>query len=265
MGLGDRGLAAGRGDDGGIAGLRQLDALEAQRTYQRGAVLQHYGGLAVLREDVERGAAHADGRKRRRDPVGGLFRMAGDEAERAGGEADRDLLVGMLVVEDGAVEPDRGIGAEREIGAVDHHQPRGAVGAGAYGLVAQQAVADIDLARSGSRDAQHFVLNDGSFADTGGCLRMRARRGQATNRTNANATATQRRKFISVPIDPSRIVPDDARLRCAIDITSAVPSPRMVSGVGIELRSNDWTRKLWSITFTSIDATITGLRAKLVS
>ena len=76
----------------------------------------------------------------------------------------------MLVVEHGAVELERRARAEREVGAVGHHQPRRAVGAGAHGFVAQQGVADIDLGAARSGDANDLVLDDGRLADA---LRMR--------------------------------------------------------------------------------------------
>ena len=90
--------------------------------------------------------------------------MAGDEAERARGQADRDIAIVMLVVEHGAVELERGIWPEREVGAVGHHQSRGALEAGAHRLVAQQRIADIDR-RGCSRDAENFVLHHRRFAD----------------------------------------------------------------------------------------------------
>ena len=113
MRLPDRGLAAGQGDDGGVTGLGELDTLEAQRADAGGALLQHHGCAAALRENVENGAANADGGERRRDLVGGLFRMARDKAEGAGGEPDRDVAIAVLIVEDGAIELDGGAGADR--------------------------------------------------------------------------------------------------------------------------------------------------------
>jgi len=71
----------------------------------------------------------------------------------------------MLVVEHGAVELERRIRTKRQIGAVGHHQPRGAVEAGANDFVAKQSVADIDPAGRRSLNAEHFILDDGRFAD----------------------------------------------------------------------------------------------------
>jgi len=93
--------------------------------------------------------------------------MTGDEAKRAGGQPDRDVAVSVLVVEYGAIQRDRGIGTERQIGAVEHYQPRRAVEAGVHGFVAQHAVADIDLAASRSRDTDDFILDHGRLADAG--------------------------------------------------------------------------------------------------
>src|SRR6266508_2804734 len=95
-GLLDRRLAAGHRNDGGIAGVGELDAFEADGADRCLAFLQVDDGLAALRQDIERGAADADGRERRRDLVGGFFRIAGDKAERAGGEADRDVAIVSL-------------------------------------------------------------------------------------------------------------------------------------------------------------------------
>ena len=84
-----RSAAAARGDDGGVAGAGELDAFEADRADAGRAVLQIDDGLAALRQDIEGGAADADGRQRRRDPVGGLVRIAGDETKRATSAAPR--------------------------------------------------------------------------------------------------------------------------------------------------------------------------------
>ena len=108
--------------------------------------------------------------------------MAGDETERAGRHADRDVAIAVLVVEDGAVELERGVGTERQIGAVGHHQARRAVGAGAHGLVAQHAVADIDLGGRRSGNADHFILDDGRFADARLRLRGSSERSHQANR-----------------------------------------------------------------------------------
>ena len=93
--------------------------------------------------------------------------MAGDEAKGARCQLHRDIAVMMLVVEHGAVERDRGIRSERQIGAVGHHQPCRAVEAGAHDFVAQQTVADIDRGGCRRRHADDFILDDGGFADAG--------------------------------------------------------------------------------------------------
>src|SRR5262245_19181636 len=173
VGLLDRNLAVGRGDDRGVTWLGQLNTLEGFGADGRGAVLQHDHGAAELRQDFENGAAYGDGRKARCDLVGVLVGMAGDEAERARRHADGDVAIAVLVIEDGAVERDRGVGAKREIGAVDHHQAGGAVGAGAHRLVAQHGVADIDLGAAGAGNADHLVLDHGGLADTRRRLRGR--------------------------------------------------------------------------------------------
>ena len=168
-----------------------------------GAFLQIDDGLAALRQDIERGAADADGRERRRDLVGGLVRMAGDEAKRARGQPHRDVAIMMLVVEHGAVELERRIGSEREIGAVGHHQPRGAVEAGAHDFVADQSVADIDLAGRRSGNAEHFILDDGGFADAG--LRVELDPPSAPQQVQLQIEKENSyAKFISKPIDLSR-------------------------------------------------------------
>src|SRR5947209_2155910 len=118
IGLLDRGLAAAHRDDGGIAGLRQLNAFERDGADRGRAFLQVDDGLAALRQDIENGAADADGRQRRRDLVGGLFRMTGHEAEGARRQPYSDVAVMVLVVEHGAVELHRRIRAQRQIGAV---------------------------------------------------------------------------------------------------------------------------------------------------
>src|SRR5215216_4991983 len=137
--------AAVRGDDGGIARPGELNAFKADGADRGCAVLQIDDGLAALRQDIERGAAHANGRQRRRDLAGGLVRMAGDETKRARRHAHRDFTIVVLVVEDGAVELERRIRSEREVGAVGHHQPRCAVDPGAHGFVTNQSIADLDL------------------------------------------------------------------------------------------------------------------------
>src|SRR4029079_13510312 len=89
--------AAAPGDDGGIAGLGQLDAFKAGCADRCGAALQIDDGLAALGQDIERGTAHADGGQRRRDLVGGLVRMPGDKTKRARGHAHRDFAIVSLV------------------------------------------------------------------------------------------------------------------------------------------------------------------------
>jgi hypothetical protein len=74
------------------------------------------------------------------------------------------FAIAVLVVEDGAVELERGAWSQRQIGAVGHNEARCAVGAGAHGLVAQLAVSDTDLCRR-RRHAYHFVLDRHGFAD----------------------------------------------------------------------------------------------------
>src|SRR5215213_9160858 len=160
VGLLDRRFAAAaRSDDGGVAGPGELDAFKADGADRGCAVLQVDDGLATLGQDIERGAAHADGRQRRRDLVGGLVRMAGDETKRARRHAHRDFAIVMLVVEDGAVELERRVGSEREVGAVGHHQPRCAVDPGAHGLVADQSITDPDLDSRRSGNTEHFILD----------------------------------------------------------------------------------------------------------
>jgi hypothetical protein len=114
--------------------------------------------------------------------------MPGDEAKRAGCQPDRDLAIGILVVENRAVELERRIGAERQIGAVGHYQPCCAVEAGAHDLVTNDAIADIDLAGRRSRDANDFILDDGGLPDArlrvNGICRQRCRyaeRGEIEN------------------------------------------------------------------------------------
>src|ERR1700750_292641 len=68
------------------------------------ALLRHDGGLAPLRKNVEDGDAHADRGERRRDLIGGLYRMPGDETKRARCHLDRDVAAGALVVEDGTIQ-----------------------------------------------------------------------------------------------------------------------------------------------------------------
>jgi hypothetical protein len=99
--------------------------------------------------------------------------MSGDKTERAGGEANGDVAIAVLVVEDGAVELERGIGAEREVGAVRHHEARGALSAGLHRLIAQDAVADIDLA--GRHCVEDFVFDKDRFADARLCMGARCR------------------------------------------------------------------------------------------
>jgi hypothetical protein len=187
VGLLDGGFAVRRSDHGGVTGLRQVDTLEAQVADARITILQHHDALAALMQNIEGGAADPDGRQRCRDLVGGLLRMPGDEAKCASGQPDRDLAVAVLVVEDGAVELERRIGTERQIGAVGHHQPRRAGETGVYDFVAQQAVADIDLAGRRSRHADDFILDHGRFADarlraSRACRKPRqAQRGNAEN------------------------------------------------------------------------------------
>ena len=109
--------------------------------------------------------------------------MSGDEAKRAGRQPDRDVAIAVLVVEDGAVELDRGVGAKRQVGAVGHHQPRRAVGAGAHDFVAHHAVADVDLAGRRSRHAANLILDHGRLADA----RLRDCRSRSKGSEQANA------------------------------------------------------------------------------
>ena len=165
------------------------------------AFLQIDDGLAALRQDIEDGAADADGRQRRRDLVGGLFRMAGDETKSARGQPYRDVAIMVFVVEHGAVELERGVRAERQIGAVGHHQPRRAVEAGAHDFIAQQSIADIDLAGGGPRDADHFILDDGGFADArlrlnGTCRQMRLPDQANKSREGSDASSFHSRSII---------------------------------------------------------------------
>src|SRR5882757_8121513 len=169
----DRGFAATQRDDGGVAGLRQLNAFERHRADRGCASQQIDDGLTAQRPDIQLGAADADGRQRRRDLVGGLFRIAGHEPEGARRQPYCDVAIMVLVVEHGAVELQRGIRTERQIGAVGHHQPRRAVEAGAHDFVAQQSIADIDLTGGRRGDAENFVFYHGRFADTRGSLSRR--------------------------------------------------------------------------------------------
>ena len=114
--------------------------------------------------------------------------MPGDEAECARRHLHRDVAIFVLVVEHGAIERDRGVGAERKIGAVRHHQPRGALEAGAHGFIAQHTVADTDLAGRLRRDAEDFFLDDDRLADArrrlGLGMRHRDGGGQKNNGAN---------------------------------------------------------------------------------
>ena len=88
----------------------------------------------------------------------------------------RDVAIMMLVVEHGAIELEYRAGPEREIGAVGHYQPRGAVEPGANGFVAQQRVADTDPAGRRPGYADDFILDNGSFADARLCGKRTCRR-----------------------------------------------------------------------------------------
>ena len=186
----------------------------ADRADRGRTVLQVDDGLAALRQDIERGAAHADGRQRRRDLVGGLVRMAGDETERARRHAHRDFAIVMLVVEDGAVELERRVGSEREVGAVGHHQPRCAVGAGAHGFVAHQSVADIDLGGRRSGNAEHFILDDGGFADA----RLRVRSGLAASDRPIAEAASKKKAVTQIHFKADRSIPTSYRIARASDV-----------------------------------------------
>ena len=105
----------------------------------------------------------------------------------------------MVVIEDGTVELERCIGAEREIGAVGHHQPRGAVDAGAHGLVAQHAVTDIDLASVVATLTTSFLT---TAASPIAGLRMRARnRGAGGNNKRKSETNATTPLYIYEQID----------------------------------------------------------------
>jgi len=144
-------------------------------------------GCARLPAQAEGGKADRarsrDGRDRRRDLVRGLLRVSGDEAKRTGRQSDRDIAIGVLIVENGAVEFDGRAGTERQIGAVGHHQPRRAVETGAHDFVAEHAVTDIDLAARRSHDADDFIFDDGRFGDAG--LRVRGACGKNQLRRTA--------------------------------------------------------------------------------
>ena len=133
--------------------------------------------------------------------------MAGDETKRARRHAHRDFAIVMLVVENGAVELERRVGSEREVGAVGHHQPRCAVDPGAHGFVTDQSIADLDLGGRRSGNAEHFILDDGRFADT----RLRIAREQPTQLPGQQlpsqlqiANQSSYRNSFSKPIDLSR-------------------------------------------------------------
>jgi len=73
----------------------------------------------------------------------------------------------MFVVEHSAVELERRVGTEREVGIVGHYQPRRAFrDRCARFSSAQHAVADIDLTGCRSRDANDLILDDRRFTDT---------------------------------------------------------------------------------------------------
>jgi hypothetical protein len=58
-----------------------------------------------------------------------------------------------------------GARTDRQVGAVGHHEARGAVDAGAHDLVAQHAAADIDRAGRLTGHADDVVLDDDGLAD----------------------------------------------------------------------------------------------------
>ena len=116
----------------------------------------------------------------------------------------------MLVVEHGAIELEYRAGPEREIGAVGHYQPRGAVEPGANNFVTDQSIANLDLAGRRSGNAEHFVLDDGGFADAG--LRV-----DRTCRQEANCK--QKKKAVTkIHFIADRLIPTSHRIAHASDV-----------------------------------------------
>ena len=112
------------------------------------------------------------------------------EASRAIMGLDTALVADRtyFIIEDGAVELDRRAGAKRQIGIVGHHQSRCAVQASPHDLIAQDAVADVDLAGRRSHDADDLILDYRRFTDarlsmsgSGREPRSQAKRGDKKN------------------------------------------------------------------------------------
>jgi hypothetical protein len=96
--------------------------------------------------------------------------MSRHKTKGAGCQFDGDVAIGVFVVEHCAVERDRGVRTEREIGVVGHDELCRALLAGAHRLVAHQAVADVDGHAQRTGDTSNLVLHENRFADAG--LRM---------------------------------------------------------------------------------------------
>ena len=178
------------------------------RADRGGAVLQSDDGLAALRQDIERGAAHADGRQRCRDLVGRLFRMAGDEAERARGQPDRDVAIVMLVVEHGAVELERRAGPSERL-VLSAITSRVALSMPVRTVSSRSSLSPTLIWLVEVGNAEHFVLDDGGFADAG--LRVRGTRHAVPGQLQIGKESSYANSFHSRSTYPD-IVPDRARV-----------------------------------------------------
>ena len=89
----------------------------------RRALEQHDRGNAVRAdEDVEPRAAHADRARRRDDLIGLGLRLAADPAEGAARRVQRELVEGLRIVEDEAIDDDGRIAADGELRAVSERE-----------------------------------------------------------------------------------------------------------------------------------------------
>lgn len=94
--------------------------------------------------DVDRGAAHADGRDGGADLVGAVIRLAGDEAQRALDDID----VGgfrLVAVEHEFIEHDFRIGADGEHGVVDEMNVGRAVAGGDDAIVLLEEIVELQF------------------------------------------------------------------------------------------------------------------------
>src|SRR5690349_8189470 len=101
---------------------------------QRTAFVEDREGAAVDEQEVDDGAAHADGRDRRSDRIIVRVLRAGDEAQCAAGQRDRDVAGILVRIVDVIVEAHFGTRPDAERGLVLERKRGATVVAGGNGI-----------------------------------------------------------------------------------------------------------------------------------